>query len=165
MLLVFVVCSTSAATAQLKLRGVIYSQGPVQVALSVETYSETHFLYLTEGVETEKDGYMVIREEYDFPWDIVKDYNHTLKFTDGTAEKIIFVDGNVPDYILPKQKFIINIDLTNPASSNDMLVIFWSLLRDEYVAFRYEEIEEIRRQCVDPSVYKGNSFFNLVDLD
>lgn len=134
------------------------------MALSVESYSETHFFHLNTE-EKMSNGQQVFRTKYEFPWDVVKDYNHTIKITDGTVEKILFVDGSVPEETLPKQKFILDIDLTDPESADMMIVVFWSLKDDGYVALPYTELEDIRKRCVDPSVYKGAQLLNLVKLN
>ncbi len=161
-LLVIALFSCVAAKAQLKLRGVIYSEGPIQAALSVESYPETHFLYLDTKHNVDWNGQKVFKTNYDLPWDVVKDYNHTIKFTDGTVEKIVFIDGTVPEDIVPKQKYFLDIDLTNQSTADVMIVVFWSLQDDAYVALPYTEVEEIRRRCVDPSIYKGSRLLNLV---
>jgi hypothetical protein len=148
------------AKAQLRMKGTIFSNGPVQIALSIETYHETHFMYLEELDEVQRNGEEVFRSNYDLPWLIVKDYNHTIKVTDGTVEKIIFVQGDVPDNIIPKQTYQIDIDLTDDSNADMLLVVFWSLPDDSYIALPYAELETIKAKCMDPFFWEldGLSF-------
>ncbi|HKL02391.1 MAG TPA: hypothetical protein VJ911_01900, partial [Cryomorphaceae bacterium] len=88
------------------------------------------------------------------PWAIGKNVNHTLKFTDGTVEKVVFVHGPVPDDIMPKQKFVLDIDLTNPDNADVMLVIFWSTEERAYIALPLDEMEKIKRKAYDPSIWE-----------
>lgn len=153
-LLVAIIFTTFCAQAQLRLRGFIYSEGPIQASLKVESYPDTHFLYLDTKHGVEFNGREVFRTRYDLPWDVVKDYNHTIKFTDGTVEKIVFVDGSVPEDIVPKQKFYLDIDLTNGETADEMVVVFWSLPDDEYIALPLSQLAVIREKCMDPSIWK-----------
>lgn len=146
--------SYSIVQAQLKLYGKIYSEGVVRATLDVEGESDTYFLYLKPKGETEWNGQKVQETKYKLPWPIGKNVNHTLKFTDGTVEKVVFVHGPVPENIVPKQKFILDIDLTNPDNADVMLVIFWSTKENAYVALPLDEMEKIKQQAYDPSIWE-----------
>lgn len=142
------------ARAQLNIRGTVFSEGPIQVSLSIETYHETHFTYVDTLKQVKLNGQKVYKSDYVLPWAIVKDYNHTIKFNDGTFEKIIFVHGDVPDDIIPKQNYKIDVDLTDVSSDDILLVVFWSLPDDAYIALPYGELETIKAKCMNPSFWE-----------
>ncbi|MFN2430526.1 MAG: hypothetical protein ABR574_10950 [Cryomorphaceae bacterium] len=151
---IFLTGSLSAVQAQLKLYGKIYSEGVVRATLNVEGEPDTYFLYLKPKGETEWNGQKVQETKYKLPWPIGKNVNHTLKFTDGTVEKVVFVHGPVPEDIVPKQKFILDIDLTNPDNAGVMLVIFWSKKERAYVALPLDEMDKIKEQAYDASIWE-----------
>ncbi|MCA1764258.1 MAG: hypothetical protein LC664_14890 [Flavobacteriales bacterium] len=152
--LIFFSVLSVGVQAQLKLYGKIYSEGVVRATLDVEGESDTYFLYLNPKGETEWNGQIVKETKYKLPWPIGKNVNHTLKFTDGTVEKVVFVHGPVPEDIVPKQKFILDIDLTNPDNAGVMLVIFWSKKERAYVALPLDEMDKIKEQAYDASIWE-----------
>jgi hypothetical protein len=140
--------------AQLKVYGTVYSEGPVRASVDVEGEPDTYFLYLKPKKDVEWNGQMVKQTKYQLPWEVKKNVNHTIKFTDGTVEKTVFIHGPVPEEISPKQKFIIDIDLTNPDNADVMLVVFWSTIDKAYLALPLTELEKIKEHSYEPSFWE-----------
>jgi len=148
LLLAFLLIGSTGLWAQLKLYGMIYSDGPVRASFKVEGLNKNNFLYLDPKPKTTMDGETVRQTKYSLPWDMSKDYNYTIKFTDGNVEKEIYIRGAAPDGIVPKQKFIIDIDLTD--STEDKLVVLWSRAENSYVAIPLSEMEMISEKGFTP---------------
>jgi len=139
---------------QLKIYGTVYSEGPVRASVDVAGEPDTYFLYLKAKKDIEWNGRVVKQTKYQLPWEVVKNVNHTIKFTDGTVEKTVFIHGPVPDEIAPKQKFIIDIDLTNPDNADVMLVVFWSAIEKAYIALPLTELKKIKEHSLEPSFWE-----------
>ncbi len=153
LLITILVFTANGLRAQLFIKGDLYSEGPVRASFKMNEDTTTHFLYLEAKKKTQRNGMEVHQTKYELPWDIVKGDDYTISFTDGTVEKVIFVQGAVPKDVVPKQKFIIDIDLTNSRNADVMLVVFYSTELREYTALPYTELEEIKRQSADPTIW------------
>ncbi len=153
LLITFLVFTASSLKAQLFIKGDLFSEGPVRASFKMNKDTTTYFMYLEAKKKTQRNGMEVHQTKYELPWDIQRGDDYTISFTDGTVEKVIFVQGAVPENVIPKQKFIIDIDLTNSRNADVMLVVFYSMDLREYTALPYTELEEIKRQSADPTIW------------
>ena len=152
--LIFTILSFLICDAQLTIKGTVLSENPVSASIHIQDERNDHHVYLYKKNDIEVGGRRVRRTKYELPWDIAKDRNYTLRFTDGSIQKVMFVHGAVPADIIPKQKYIIDIDLTNKENADVMIVIFWSKLADAFLAMPMTELDEIIRHSYDPSIWE-----------
>lgn len=148
LLLLACVISSSISYGQLKIYGTVYSNGPVRTSFKIEGLNKNNFLYLDPKANTTIGGEEVRQTKYSLPWSMSPEYNYTIKFTDGTVEKEIYVRGAVPNGLIPKQKFVIDIDLTD--DSEDKFVVMWSRVENSYVAIPLSEMELISEKGFTP---------------
>jgi hypothetical protein len=140
--------------AQLTIKGTVLSENPVKASVHIQGEKVEHDMYLYKKSDIEVGGKTVRRTRYDLPWAIVKDRNYTLRFTDGDIQKVMFVHGAVPSDIIPKQKYIIDIDLTQKDNADIMIVVFWSKIANAFLAMPMTERDEIMRHSYDPSIWQ-----------
>jgi hypothetical protein len=147
----------SFARAQLKISGTVISEGPVEIKLTHLSDGNTYTLEGTKTRPMDKDGETTWKTKYSFPYGFEKNYEYAIRITDGTVEKTILIHGPVPEGIWPKQKYEVNIDLTDASSSDQTLVVYWSEIHDEYRGRPAYELERINSEAYQPLIWNSKN--------
>lgn len=137
-------------SSQLIVKGTVTSEGLTRVTFKSDQSAETIPMYLYEPKEIIEAGDTFYIAKYEAPIRMLKNHNYIMRFTDGTVEKTIYVSGAVPEGIIPKQKFRVDIKLIDPDDPDMTLILFWSMSQSSYRALPLSEIETIRTDaCPD----------------
>jgi len=153
MLFICALIYSNSSLAQLKISGTVISEGPVEIKLTHLSDGNT---YVLEGLKTrpmEHEGETIWKTKYSFPYGFEKNYEYAIRFTDGTVEKTIIIHGPVPEGLWPKQKYEVDIDLTDAGSSDQTLVVYWSEIHDEYRSRPAYEMERINAEAYQPLIW------------
>lgn len=134
----------SSGFSQLTMRGVIYSDGIVKATIQRGQTDNRQALYLYAPQEKINKNDTTYTTKYEVPGRLVKNKDYILRFTDGTVEKIVYVSGAIPESIVPKQKFRIDIDLTDHPEPEMTLIVFWSISQSSYRALPLSKLDEIK---------------------
>lgn len=149
--------SNSKCFSQLAIRGTIYSDNIVTASIEPEHIHEREPLYLYPTKKSGVDESTEFFTKYEVPERLVKNENYIIRFTDGTVEKVVYVSGAVPEEIIPKQKFHLDIDLKGKEEPDMTLIIFWSMSQSSYRALPLSRIDEIRSDS-DPDFFWEDGF-------
>lgn len=133
-----------SCSSQLVIKGIIYSDNIVMASVEPQHSHEREVLYLYPLKKNEEGADSEFSTKYEVPIRMLKNENYILRFTDGKVQKMVYVSGAVPEEIIPKQKFRIDIDLVSNDESDMTLIIFWSISQSSYRALPLSQINEIR---------------------
>lgn len=148
--IVLILLISSSALAQLKISGKVLSEGPVEITYGHASDGNRYTVLPYRMKEPKNSGELEWQTSFKLPYWLEKNYSYALKFTDGTVEKLVIIHGPVPEGIWPKQKVFLDVDLKNLNNADETLVLYWSVIGDEYMARPLDEIDKINAESHRP---------------
>jgi hypothetical protein len=139
-----------SSRAQLRLSGTVLSDGPVDITYAHASDGNRYSVPIMKTKEVSKGDFSEWKTKFKMPYWLEKNYSYAIRFTDGTVDKLVIIHGPVPEGIWPKQKVFLDINLLDSETAGETMVLYWSVIQDEYVARPLSEIERINAECYRP---------------